>query len=91
MENFDYRTLKAYTNHIQAVAGVERYQFTEGKAKGLEVAEVKTGAGLRYRVHLDRGMSLGEASFDGMNVASVSYTHLDVYKRQLVSYQLLRL
>lgn len=72
MENFDYRTLKAYTNHIQAVAGVERYQFTEGKAKGMEVAEVKTGAGLRYRVHLDRGMSLGEASFDGMNVAFLS-------------------
>ena len=72
MAEMDYRTLKAYANNINAVAGVARYQFTEGKAKGLEVAEVKTGAGLRYAVQLDRGMNIGEASFDGVNVAFLS-------------------
>ena len=70
--NKELYALLARANNINAVAGVKKYIFAEGKAKGMEAVEVKSGAGLVFHVLPERGMSIGEASFMGVNVAYMS-------------------
>jgi hypothetical protein len=57
---------------MEAVAGINRYRADDGPACGMRIAEVYTGAGLRYSILLDRGMDIGLASFRGVPVAFVS-------------------
>jgi len=70
--NKELYSLLARANNINSVAGVKRYVFDEGKAKGMEAVEVKSGAGLVFHVLPERGMGIGEASFMGVNVAYMS-------------------
>jgi hypothetical protein len=57
---------------MEAVAGINRYRADDGPACGMRIAEVYTGAGLRYSILPDRGMDIGMASFRGVPVAFMS-------------------
>lgn len=43
------------------IGGIEAYTFDEGPARGVRALCVNTGAGLRYRVLVDRGLDIDQA------------------------------
>ena len=63
----DYRAdeLFAYVGQMAQVAGVQRFELTEGKAKGVRCARVYTGAGFEFLVVLDRAMDIALATCNG--------------------------
>jgi len=63
----DYRAdeLFAYVGQMAQVAGVQRFELTEGKAKGVRCARVYTGSGFEFLVVLDRAMDIALATCNG--------------------------
>ena len=59
------------TNILQ-IGGIETAILDNGKARGTRVAYFNTGAGLRFKVVLDRAMDIAEASLDAHNLAWIS-------------------
>ena len=59
---------------ISQIAGLKRYSFTEGKAKGIEAIDVKTGSGLSFTVLPGRGMDIAWAEFNGIPFSYISKT-----------------
>ena len=59
---------------ISQIAGLKRYSFTEGKAKGIEAIDVKTGSGLSFTVLPGRGMDIAWAEFNGLPFSYISKT-----------------
>ena len=57
--------LFAYVGQMAQVAGVQRFQLTEGKANGTRCARVYTGSGFEFLVVLDRAMDIALATFNG--------------------------
>lgn len=57
----------------QALGGIETAVLDNGPARGSRVAWVNTGAGLRYRVALDRGLDIVDASFHEHSLAWLSH------------------
>ena len=51
------------------VAGVRLMDLSEGLERGVRIADVRTGSGLRFQVSLDRGMDLSLAEYKGMPLA----------------------
>ncbi len=66
---YERTELMRYFGTMDNVAGVRRLSFSEGKAKGIEVAEVWTGTGFRFSVLLDKGLDIGACDFKGIPVA----------------------
>jgi hypothetical protein len=64
--------LRAMTGSLAQVAGIRLGELTDGKARGMRVADVYTGSGLRFTVLLDRAMDIGAAEFAGRPLA---WTH----------------
>jgi len=60
------RFLLSRMGGISQVAGLKRYEFTEGKAKGVEAVDVRTGSGLEFTVLPGRGMDIAWASYRGL-------------------------
>ncbi|MBO5407943.1 MAG: aldose 1-epimerase family protein [Clostridia bacterium] len=56
------------------VAGLRRYEFTEGKAKGVEAVEIHTGSGLELTVLPGRGMDIAWISYRGIPISYLSKT-----------------
>jgi hypothetical protein len=59
---------------IDQVAGVRLAELTDGTARGVRVADVRTGSGLNFRVLVDRGLDIYDAEYNGMPLAWVSAT-----------------
>lgn len=53
---------------MDQIGGAELFTFGEGPARGMQVVNVRTGAGLACQVLTDRGMGLGEASIGGIPI-----------------------
>lgn len=51
------------------VAGIRLMELSEGQERGVRIADVRTGSGLRFQVSLDRGMDLSMAEFKGIPLA----------------------
>jgi hypothetical protein len=51
--NRDY--LMKRMGDISQIAGVKRYEFIDGKAKGVEAVDFKTGTGFEFTVRPGRG------------------------------------
>lgn len=58
------------------VGGIESYILNDGEGRGVRVCEVNTGAGLNYRIAIDRGMDIDRAFMHGKSLAY--YTHRDL-------------
>ncbi len=63
------RELDACTGRLAQVAGIRLVRFDDGREQGMRVAQVSSGAGLRFSVLLDRGMDIGPAEFGGVPLA----------------------
>ncbi len=66
--------LRARLGSLAAIAGIRRYRLTEGRASGVEIAEIRTGTGLRLEVLLSRGMDIGPVDLGGIPIAWQSPT-----------------
>ena len=60
------REIEAHVGRIEQIGGVRRVRLTEGPEAGVEQVEVRTAAGLTYRVTPSRGMDIGLATFAGV-------------------------
>ncbi len=57
---------------MEQVASIRRAVLDDGKGRGLRVAEVDNGSGLRFDVFPDRGLDIGRASYKGTPLAWLS-------------------
>jgi len=62
-----------YGNMVQ-VGGIRRSILMDGKAAGVEAAEVNTGGGLTFTVLPGRGMDIAGCSYKGVPVSYISKT-----------------
>jgi len=62
------------TGDVSQVAGVWRFIWAEGKEKGVEALEFRTGSGFHFVVLPDRGMDISYAEYQGIPLAWISPT-----------------
>lgn len=51
------------------VAGIRTSDLSDGKARGIRVADIHTGSGFHFTVLIDRGMDIGAAGKNGKSLA----------------------
>jgi len=56
-------------SHVTQVGGIETSILDNGRGKGTRIAWINTGAGLRFKVVIDRGMDIADASFNQFNLS----------------------
>lgn len=71
-KEYSFDDVRKRVGCLDQVAGVRRFAFVEGKSKGVEAAEIRTGSGLAYNILLDRGMDIYNAEFKGIPVTFIS-------------------
>ncbi len=69
---FTRQQISKYTGSISQVGGIKRYELADGRSKGVEVLEFRTGGGLMFRVLPGRGMDISLAEFMGAPLAWIS-------------------
>ncbi len=60
------RELEARVGRFDAIGGIKRMQATEGPEQGVEMIQVRTGAGLIYNVNSSRALDISLAEFCGV-------------------------
>ncbi len=63
------KALKSYIGTMDQLARIRTSVLDDGRGRGIRIADVDNGSGLRFTVLLDRGMDIGDASFNGIPVA----------------------
>jgi len=66
--------LLGHVGDISQLGGVRLVTLAEGAERGVRAAELRTAAGLRFTVYLDRGMDIGPAEYRGVPLAWTSPT-----------------
>lgn len=59
---------------ISQLAGVKRYELSDGKAKGVEAVDFWTGSGFTFTVLPGRGMDIAWAAYRGVPIGYMSKT-----------------
>ena len=67
--NKSAKELKPYIGSMEQIARIRTSVLDDGKGRGIRMADVDNGSGLRFSVLLDRGMDIGDASFNGIPFA----------------------
>lgn len=62
------QTLRRCVGDMRQLAGIELVQAMEGSERGVRKAFVRSGSGLEFVVHLDRGFDIGEVRLAGYNL-----------------------
>lgn len=65
--------IQMLSNHHQ-VGGIETAILDNGQSKGVRIAWINTGSGLRYKVVLDRAMDIADAFFNQNCLSWISHT-----------------
>lgn len=63
-----------HVGDISQIAGATKFTYSEGKAKGTDAIEVKTGSGLRFVILPDKGMNIAYAELNGIPFSYISKT-----------------
>lgn len=63
------QSIKAYIGSMDQLARIRTSVLDDGRGRGIRIADVDNGSGLRFTVLLDRGMDIGDASFNGVPFA----------------------
>jgi hypothetical protein len=68
-------TMLERTKFINAsqIGGIDRYEIADGPGRGVRVLCVNTGAGLRYRVLVDRGFDIDQAFMHQHSLAFLTH------------------
>ncbi len=61
--------LLARVGDIRQVGGVRLGELGDGRERGVRVADFRTGSGLAFTVHIDRGLDIGAAEYCGEALA----------------------
>src|SRR5512147_1344697 len=56
------------------LGGIETSVLDNGPGRGVRIAWVSTGSGLRYKVVIDRGLDIADAEFLGQSLTWHSFT-----------------
>jgi hypothetical protein len=62
-------TILSHVGSLLQVAGIRIMELQDGLERGVRIADVRTGSGLRFQVTLDRGMDISMAEYKGMPLA----------------------
>ncbi|MDN3202974.1 aldose 1-epimerase family protein [Algoriphagus sediminis] len=81
----DQKSWKGKLSNHQQMGGIETSILDNGAGKGVRIAWINTGTGLRYKVVLDRGMDILDAFFGEKSLAYIS--HLGITRPQPFSNQ----
>ena len=73
-KRFTRRELESYFGNRDQVAGITFGELSDGRARGVRVAEVRTGSGFSFTVVLDRCMDVSRADFCGRSLCWRSIT-----------------
>jgi galactose mutarotase-like enzyme len=65
--------MKQIIHHAQ-LGGIETAVLDNGAGRGVRIAWINTGAGLRYKVVIDRAMDVADAFYDRHSLAWLSHT-----------------
>jgi hypothetical protein len=57
-----------YIGNLSQLGDCRHYTLTDGFARGMRAADIRTGSGLQFTVLPDRGMDISLASFKGINL-----------------------
>jgi hypothetical protein len=60
-------------SHFSQLGGIETSVLDNGPGRGVRIAWINTGIGLRYKVVIDRGMDVADASFNQHNLTWLSH------------------
>lgn len=63
------KELKSYVGTMDQLARIRTSVLDDGRGRGVRVADVDNGSGLRFTVLFDKGMDIGDASFNGVPFA----------------------
>ncbi len=63
------KKLKSYVGSMDQLARIRTSVMDDGRGRGIRIADIDNGSGLRFTVLLDRGMDIGDASFNGIPFA----------------------
>jgi len=63
------RELEERIGRLEQVGGIRRFECTEGAERGVEMIQVRTGAGLAYTVSPTKGLDLSLAEFGGVPIS----------------------
>jgi hypothetical protein len=66
---YSRQEILSHVGDIQQVAGIRMMELCDGLERGVRIADVRTGSGLRFQVSLDRGMDLSVAEYRGVPLA----------------------
>lgn len=72
--NVDPKACIAHYGNMAQLGGIRRSILMDGKAAGVEAAEVNTGGGLQFTVLPGRGMDIAGCSYRGVPVSYISKT-----------------
>ena len=61
------KELKPYVGSMDQLTRIRTSVLDDGRGRGIRIADVDNGSGLRFTVLLDRGMDIGDASFKGIS------------------------
>jgi hypothetical protein len=82
---FQNQSWKYKISNPAQLGGIETSILDNGPAKGTRIAWINTGSGLRYKVVIDRGMDIADASYNQQGLAWLS--HLGITAPQPFSNQ----
>ena len=57
---------------MEQIAGIRRYAFEDGKARGMRALEVFNGTGFEFTVYPDRGLDIGPARYNGRSLTWIT-------------------
>lgn len=60
------KELKSYVGSMNQLARICTSVLDDGRGRGVRIADVDNGSGLRFTILLDRGMDISDASFKGI-------------------------
>ncbi len=76
MKQKDSQNWKNTLSNSQQLGGIETSVLDNGAGRGVRIAWINTGTGLRYKVVLDRGMDILDAFFNEHSLAWISHAGL---------------
>ncbi|NIR51463.1 aldose 1-epimerase family protein [candidate division KSB1 bacterium] len=68
-ENWKREHLLRHVGDIRQIADVRLSELSDGPGRGVRIADFKTGSGFAFTVLIDRGMDIGEATYNGIPLA----------------------
>ncbi len=76
MKHRDSQNWKYTLSNSQQLGGIETSVLDNGAGRGVRIAWINTGTGLRYKVVLDRGMDILDAFYNENSLAWISHAGL---------------